>query len=359
MLKKIDITTIIPFYNGSKYIERAIMSVLSQTLKSMELIIVDDGSKPSEEAVLQHLQKKYGFTYYKKQNGGQGSARNFGALKASTRFIAFLDQDDYYLPRHNEILAEGVDFLNPKFGWVYGDLWHADEAGSVISLSILSDTRCEHPKKNIKEMLSNDLFILPSASLISLCAFKDVGGFDEQFMGYEDDDLFLRLFRQGWSNHFINEPVTAWCINEHSTSYSYKMAVSRNKYFKKLLANFPDSIFNGIYYSRDLIIPRFVQMTLSEMIKYCKNPDSNTHIYIDVLREFISILKNANADRTDVITEINTIISHLSVFSKSTKEKVGPELGSSKKTLLSYKDVVINGEIVKMIDIKKMRQIFI
>ncbi|OWK21780.1 hypothetical protein AJ88_11715 [Mesorhizobium amorphae CCBAU 01583] len=63
-----------------------------------------------------------------------------------------------------------------------------------------------HPKADIFNMLSGDMFVLPSASIISRSAFKAVQGFDQQFMGYEDDDLFLRMFRAGFTNTFIDPP---------------------------------------------------------------------------------------------------------------------------------------------------------
>jgi GT2 family glycosyltransferase len=100
--------------------------------------------------------------------------------------------------------------------------------------------------------------VLPSATLISKKAYLAVGGFDEQFSGYEDDDLFLRLFRAGYSNYFIDTPVVVWCINTESTSFSIRMSNSRLLYFTKLAREFDDRILVNY------LIPRCEPFFISE-----------------------------------------------------------------------------------------------
>ena len=350
-----SIATIIAFYNGSDYIERALDSIVKQNLKSDEVIIVDDGSESLHHDFLLKIQNKYNFVLFRKENGGQGSARNFGVKKSKSKYITFLDQDDYYLPRHNELLFQSVNHADPRFGWVYGDLWHADGDGKVVSLSILGETKCKHPKVNIKEMLSNDLFILPSASLISREAFEDVGGFDSQFRGYEDDDLFIRIFRNGWSNYFVNAPVTAWCINAESTSYSVRMAVSRVRYFKKLIKSFPDTKFNDTYYTRDILLPRFMQMVLSQAIKFCQSPTGDILQYLQVMNDFKLAI-----DEYDYVSEgdkklISDIIFHLKNSLEKNAVVERNLIESHSRKGLIYRDVFISGKRVKFLDIEKIR----
>ena len=360
-INAITISTIIPFFNGSKYIERALASIVEQTLPSTEIIVVDDGSRPVEYDYLRQLQAKYKFNLFRKDNGGQGSARNFGAARSTADFIAFLDQDDYYLPQHNEILYSEVDRTDKRFGWVYGDLWHADGDGMVVSLSILDGTDCEHPKRNIREMLGSDLFILPSASLLSKVAFTDVGGFDEQFRGYEDDDLFIRMFRRGWTNKFIRKPVTVWCINKESTSYSVRMAVSRLRYFKKLLKDFPDSSFNSCYYTRDLLIPRFLRMTLSQAIAYCSSPDRDIDVYIEVMIEFQEIINRYESVCWDDKRQILDVIHHLSRHREGDALRQSIAVAGLSRSYDDggvdlYKPIFIGGRMVRFIDFDLLRR---
>jgi hypothetical protein len=113
----------------------------------------------------------------------------------------------------------------------------------------------ENPKRSLATCLSCDLFILPSASLIAREAFEAVGGFDERLCGYEDDDLFLRLFRAGYDNVYISEPLSKWRMYQASSSFSPLMAKSRVIYAKKLFEQYPDKA--GENFSSSAIAPRF------------------------------------------------------------------------------------------------------
>lgn len=353
---KSDIVTIIAYYNGSKFIERALTSLKRQTIKSDEIIIVDDGSKYVEFNFLKNLTSKYEFKIFRKENGGQGSARNLGVLNSDAKYITFLDQDDFYLENHNEILLNSIPLNDPRFGWVYGDLWHADEDGKILNMSILGETKCRHPKMNIKEMIGDDMFILPSASLISRKAFLDVGGFDEQFTGYEDDDLFIRLFRNGWTNYFTKTPVSVWCINEGSTSYSAKMATSRVKYFIKLLKSFPDSDFTGVYYSKNIIIPRFVDMVIDQGIKYCKRPKEDAKVYLRSMVDFKKITDKFDFIQLPQKKLIEDIINILEYYTQINTNKILEDSEVEEKINLTYKEHIILGRPVKFLDIKKIKE---
>lgn len=261
-----SVAVIIPFYNGSQFIERAVKSVLRQSVQPSEFIVVNDGSSEDEARKLDDLSRVYQFRVLDKENGGQGSARNAGVAATTSNLISFLDQDDFYLDDHIETLLSLVPSKDPRFGWAYGDLFEADGEGNVFRNNIVTHHCPEHPKQNIITMLRFDMFVLPSASLISRRAFEDVGGFDAQFTGFEDDDLFLRLFRAGWTNYFTSKPVTVWCIHGQSTSYSIKMVRSRFRYFNKLLSTYQDDPQKGRFFLRDIFIPRFHNLFLAEAI---------------------------------------------------------------------------------------------
>lgn len=308
-----SVVVVIPFYNGSTFIERAVQSVLEQTVPPKEFVVVDDGSSDEEAAKLDIISKRMGFRVLRKKNGGQGSARNAGVAATNSDFICFLDQDDFYLKNHIEILLDAKPENDPHFGWVYGDLFEADGNGNIVRTSIVIH-HSQHPKKYIVDLLAGDMFVLPSASLIARNAYVSVGGFDEQFMGYEDDDLFLRLFRAGFTNYFTEKAVTVWCIHTESTSYGIRMARSRLAYFKKLVKNFPDDTIKERFFIRDLIIPRFHKSITQEAVaansknenRFTKNKKEYTklvHEYLDVVLsidscslEFKNMLKEQVGD---------------------------------------------------------------
>lgn len=280
------VAVIIPYYNGAKFIKRALDSVFSQTVAPDEVIVVNDGSGDDERDFLHEIAGSYPIRVFDKPNGGQGSARNLGVAKSTAGFICFLDQDDFYLPRHIEILKRALPRDEPKLGFVYADLHVADAHGNVLFMSTVKEHSNQNPKRSLIDLLQNDMFVLPSASIISRSAYEAVGGFDEQFTGYEDDDLFMRIFRKGYSNHFVDRPVTVWCIHKESTSYSIKMARSRARYFSKLSGAFGDDPERGLYFFRDCLSPRFGRMFLLDAFKAAKSNSPARAEISEILRSF-------------------------------------------------------------------------
>jgi glycosyltransferase involved in cell wall biosynthesis len=268
------VAVIVPFYNGSRWVERAIASIYEQTVPANEVIVVNDGSRSDEQAALYALSKKYPFRIIDKPNGGQGSARNAGAAASNSDYLCFLDQDDFYLREHIEILVRAIPKEDARLGFVYGDCMEADGDGNIVRSSMVKE-HSKHPKQAIFDLLRHDMFILPSASIVCRKAYGAVGGFDEQFTGYEDDDFFMRMFRKGYSHRFVDRPVYIWCIHPESTSYSIRMSRSRFRYFRKLAESYPDDPIRGRYYFRDCLVPRFGPAFLVDALRAAtgKSPD--------------------------------------------------------------------------------------
>jgi GT2 family glycosyltransferase len=186
--------------------------------------------------------------------------------------VCFLDQDDFFLPDHIEVLRNSV-IPSKMFGWGYADLMEADGDAQIVR-SAMVKSYSSHPKTDVLNMIAGDMFVLPSASIISRSAYLAVGGFDPQFTGYEDDDLFLRMFRAGYSNTFVDRPVTIWCINLESTSFSIRMSRSRFKYFKKLNTSFPSDPGRRWFVLRDLLMPRFQKAFVGEAFQAICRPNT-------------------------------------------------------------------------------------
>jgi len=265
--RTLDIVAIIALYNGARYIEQTLRSVLRQSLPPSEIIVVNDGSTDDGAgvAIVERMALTHPITLLHKPNGGQSSARNLGVQRSTSVLIAFLDQDDIWYENHLAELAKPfAKPSEPPLGWAYSNLDEIDENGFLICRSFLSTIGVEHPKRHIFDCIRQDMFILPSAALISREAFETIGGFDERLCGYEDDDLFLRMFRAGYHNTYLKRALSQWRIYTGSTSYSYRMALSRNIYTRKLLQMFPNDIQRVRYYIRDLIAPRFFGPALKE-----------------------------------------------------------------------------------------------
>jgi glycosyltransferase involved in cell wall biosynthesis len=259
------ISAIIPLYNGASFIEDAVRGVQDQILKPTEVIVVDDGSTDDGAAIVERLSRAYPIKLLHKENGGQSSARNHGVAHSEGDLIAFLDQDDIWYRNHlEELIKPFLDPRHDRLGWVYSDVDEIDEQGQMVIRQAISHTAVKHPKRHLTDCLSQDMFVLPSATLVSRKAFDAVGGFDERLSGYEDDDLFLRMFRYGFENVYLETALSKWRIFRSSASYSPRMAKSRRIYAQKLLDLYPDDPLAIRYYTRDLLVPRFHSQMVDE-----------------------------------------------------------------------------------------------
>jgi len=179
------VSVIIPSHNRAWSIERAIDSILSQTVKEFEIIVVNDGSSDGTEEI---LTSRYPVVrQYTINRSGVSKARNVGIQNARGEWIAFLDSDDYWLPNK---LEEQMSYLamNPWF-----QICHTDE------IWIKNGKRINQSKKHQK--YSGWFFypslqlclISPSSVIIKKTVFDNVGMFDENFEYVEDYELWLRI----------------------------------------------------------------------------------------------------------------------------------------------------------------------
>jgi glycosyltransferase involved in cell wall biosynthesis len=271
---KITTAAVIPLYNGAAFIEEALKSVVSQTEPADEIIVVNDGSTDDGVGIVEQIAREHPITLLHKKNGGQSSARNLAIAHCTSSHVAFLDQDDVWYEDHLKVLkAPYVDQVHSKLGLVYGNLDQIDRDGRMVQYQCLNGVPTPQPKRSLAECLLHDMFILPGASLVAKEAIVRAGGFDERLIGYEDDDLFVRIFSLGYFNEYINRSVTKWRIYPSSTSFSPRMAESRVTYFRKLVESYPDEPRIGRYWVRDAIGPHFFGIVLQEFIEANRTHD--------------------------------------------------------------------------------------
>ena len=91
------VSVIVPVYNVEKYIKKCLDSLVNQTLEDIEIVVINDGSPDNSQKIIDKYVKKYPdkVKSYIKQNGGLGSARNYGIEKAMGKYLCFVDSDDY------------------------------------------------------------------------------------------------------------------------------------------------------------------------------------------------------------------------------------------------------------------------
>jgi glycosyltransferase involved in cell wall biosynthesis len=131
------VSAVIPFYSGANWLKEAVDSVLNQTYKNIEVLIINDGSLEN----IDDISKEYGpvIKIFNKNNGGPASARNLGIEKASGKYIAFLDSDDLWLP---DKLSKQISYMElTNHAWSqhsYEMFWENSDKTKLINTKIYS-----------------------------------------------------------------------------------------------------------------------------------------------------------------------------------------------------------------------------
>jgi glycosyltransferase involved in cell wall biosynthesis len=171
------VSVIIPVYNGEAFLAEAIESVLIQSYRPMEVIVVDDGSTDGTAAVASRF--KEGVRYIHQHNSGPAAARNSGLRVARGELIGFLDADDLWVENKLEL----------QLGHLAGDLSVQIAIGLVQSVEKLRVVDGKHRYEKLSEPMV--LFGVGSA-LFKRPVFDKVGVFDETLRLCEDWDWLMR-----------------------------------------------------------------------------------------------------------------------------------------------------------------------
>jgi len=258
------VSVIIPTYNGSDYICEAIDSVFLQENVSFEIVVVDDGSTDDTWMKLQ----KYGthIKCFKKNNGGVASARNFGLLKSSGKYIALLDQDDRFLPGKLDAQILVMD-SNDSVVLCHANIKMIDEEGHDIKNGFLIHDSEKPPSSGfILEELFKWNTILACTVLVRRDVLNRVNGFNESLWGVDDYEAWLKLSLQG-DIIYLNKQLSEYRWHSSNASRdTFKMSLGRlmardvflqkNKNAKELLGRkIISSVF--IKHAKDFSFPLY------------------------------------------------------------------------------------------------------
>jgi len=179
------VSVVIPTYNRASVIERAVGSVLGQTFRDLELLVVDDGSRDATTDVLSKFDGKLEIVF--QPNRGVSAARNAGIERSRGALIAFLDSDDEWLPDKLALQVRAWRTQQALFISHTEEIWLRD--GRIVPQKEL------HRKQGGRffERALERCLISPSSVMISRLLLDKVGWFDEQLPAAEDYDLWLRV----------------------------------------------------------------------------------------------------------------------------------------------------------------------
>jgi glycosyltransferase involved in cell wall biosynthesis len=184
------VSVIIPAYNHAEFIGAAIDSVLAQTYRDFEIIVVNDGSPDDTEQVLQNYIENGQIRYFRQENQGVAEARNRGALLAVGEYLAFLDDDDRWPA---DKLEWQVTVMEAASTVVVGGAHDGDRHSYRNGLAGVGD----YQALPTQVFFTSNPFGSPGQTLIRRAAFDAVGGFDSDIWGVDDLDIWIRLSCMG------------------------------------------------------------------------------------------------------------------------------------------------------------------
>lgn len=204
------VSAVVATYNRANVVATAIESILTQTYKNIELIVVDDGSTDDTPAVLKRYNTSLQVFY--QRNGGPGAARNRGIKAAKGDIIAFLDSDDVWLPSKIERQVAVLQRLDESVPCCLcsAHLRFVDRPTlTSFQNALLNPPDPEGLWLNVPEVLTNRFVLFNQMVAVRRSALEKVGGFNERLRFLEDYDLALRLSLLGPFG-FIREPLAIW-----------------------------------------------------------------------------------------------------------------------------------------------------
>lgn len=196
---------IIPLYNKAQYVFKCIESVMNQSFRDFELIIINDGSTDNSMGVVK-LFKDSRIKVIEQNNSGVSSARNYGVKVAKNDFIAFLDADDWWSPNYLEEI-HGLIRKYPKAG-LWAAKYYKVRNGHNIEANIGLENNFQDGYINYIKSYTETMWMpVTSSSFVSRKpVFDEFGGFNPELRIGEDFDLWIRIALK-YKIAFFNKPL--------------------------------------------------------------------------------------------------------------------------------------------------------
>ncbi len=232
------VSIIIPTYNGAHYIEETIESVLAQTYKDYEIIIIDDGSTDNTNKVLGKYKNKIKYFYQKHSGGYLAKVRNFAISNSEGKYIAFLDNDDLWLKEKLEIQTTYME-KHKNISLSYTDIYYfGDYVPRELNGKSQFEVRTMNPGTYFEQLFEFN-FIPVSTVLVRKECLKHVGLFDESIKYASDHDLWLRIAAK-YKVGEIDKPLAKYRMHGERLSNGHEVYLGELKTLKKIAKMFPE-----------------------------------------------------------------------------------------------------------------------
>lgn len=294
------VSIIIPTYKRNNSLERAIKSVLRQTIDNFEIIVVDDNDEKSKyrklnERMMRNYKDNDKIIYLKhKKNLNGSAARNTGIFHSKSKYVAFLDDDDEYLENKLELQLNILEKLDNDWGGVFcGSYLYTDKKLVRKNLNL--------GYGNLKNaLLLKETTFGCSTLVVKRSVLNELNGFDETFNRYQDGEFLIRFF-QKYKIAFINRVLVKRHIDDRKNVPDPESLIRINekilKKYRKDIEEMPIDLQKEVYKRHYLEIARsFIRnKDLKEAIRYYKKAKIYSNIsiidYVKLIQHLLYSIK--------------------------------------------------------------------
>lgn len=302
-------SVVIPVYNVEKYITECVDSILRQTYKDFELILVDDGSQDNSPVICDNYQKRDArVKVIHKLNGGQSSARNAGATIAKGKYIIFIDSDDFILDEN--AFRKIVDTADEQDIIFYKHCKFIDATKQLKN--------CTY---NYAQLSMEDSYILMLKKMVATDSFFGMAWnkcirrklienndikFEEGLLG-EDMDWIYQIVTNAKSLSVIDQPFIAYRQRENSITKEVKLKHLSD--FVYILKKWYEKIDNGNYtkIEKEVYLGALAKYYSNMLITYVRVNDKNKYQYDKQIKRLSVLLKYGISKRPRMISRIYRI----------------------------------------------------
>jgi glycosyltransferase involved in cell wall biosynthesis len=346
MEQNILISVIVPIYNVEKYLNQAIDSILAQTYKNLEILLIDDGSTDNCGKICdEYASKDNRIKVIHKENGGLGKAYNTGLELATGNYIAFVESDDYIEPNMYEVMLENAIKYNTDT--IKCDFYWYNRKADIQNLPYCG-TKIFNQKEPTGSFIIDDFPIL-CAYHSSIWSYLHKAEFVKQIKfvetvgaGYVDAPFTFEVLCKAKSIVLLSQPLYHYRMENHGNSVSlsdersiqmaYRFCEAKNvikKYNKydllKEVFYLHASVANYIYYKR--IEPQYRYeyfLKLRELFSDLKDDKNFEWKYIKKYKKWILAINNNNFEKSVrcVTRRLHKIFSIKDFYKDSKKYKL-------------------------------------
>lgn len=307
----VDISIIVPIYNASKYLKKCLDSLVNQTKKELEFILINDGSTDDSESIIKSYNDNR-IKYFKRSNHGIGKTRNFGINKSTGKYIMFLDSDDYLEENACELLYEKIE--KDKLDLVVCDFYNVIketkvcEKNAIFKNTALKDKpdlllninlapwnkiyRSDLIKNNNIKFIEDLKYEDAPFVALSLLKSKKIGKVDKPLINYviheksettiRDEKIFdiikiVDIIRgyfknYSWSRDVVDTLTIKILVNYNIQQRNIKDKDVRNKFIDETFSYFEKNIPNyksNIYFKERSVLKSIIEKSKLLSKLYC------------------------------------------------------------------------------------------